>query len=328
VTSTDLSNLETKTQNFQLSTVPNNTICVGTLATSTLAANFLTASGRVTISPSIDPVAVEVGLTGSMGTGYSLPRVRGLEGQGLIQGTLGTVQFTDVADPAELETVLTRTQYQSTTELQTRLTTFDGRLRLQPTPGGDAKQVIFPESRANFGGASLRTNMSLSQSDLIWQSPTFIRRFQNVLGDPTLSTVFALPSIPGVDITFMTLLTGESKSANDVWSYNAITGLTYTGTSIVATFRVSFSASLTILNNPAPAYIKIRITRADSLGGPQTEMQRRAFIIRRDSDPNLVYLEAVGAGLTPNSVINVYVSDYNQSPTLRIYDAVVDVMTY
>jgi hypothetical protein len=227
----------------------------------------------------------------------------------------------------QVDTVKTRTQYQSTTELQDRLTTFDGRLRLQPIPGGDANQVIFPESRANYGGASLRTNMNLTQSELIWQAPSFIRRYLNVQGDPTLSYVMPLPSIPGVDESFMPPLVLENKSALDVWQYSA-DGITYTGTSRVAVFKVVFSASLTILTNPAPAYIKIRITRADSLGGAETEMQRRAFIIRKDSDPNLVYLEALGSDLTTNSVINVYVSDYAQSPTLRVYDAVLDIMTF
>lgn len=325
VTPTDLSNLETKTQNFQLSTVPNNTICVGTLAASTLAANFLSASGRVTISPSIDPVAVEVGLTGSMGTGYSLPRARGLEGQGLIQGTLGTVQFTDVADPAELETVLTRTQYQSTTPDQDRLTTFDGRLRLQPIPGGADKQVIFPDYRDNYGGSTLRTNSNLNQAELVWQFPSFIRRYINSnLGVTKLFEV-QLTEL-GVLYGIMSFLTQEQTSTTPTFQF-ANSGVAYLGSSTQAMYRVAFSARIGTSVNPAPFKFATYLQFRANGSSPPNFANGRSWVVRKDQDPQYIHLEYYGAGLAPNNQLNIAIYA-TELGTLDFYDASFTVTVY
>lgn len=326
VTPTDLSDLQIKTQNLQSTTTENSTLCNGTFAAGTLAAEYGIISGRLTFPPSQDHVSIVSGnLGGFSNTGYSLPRTRGVVGQGLIQGELGAVNFTDVASPTDLDAVLTRTQYQSTTELQDRLTTFDGRLRLQPVEGSDQKQVIFPDSRSNYGGAVLRTSMTLNQSELVWQFPSYIRRFRPaVLAAPTQFTIPAILT----RYTLMPFLTGEVQSVTPTWQYYPNDGVAFLGASNHGMYRVVFSAMIGLSTNPAPAQFELIIThRASSVAAP-VDIVKRYFTVRKDTDPLLVYLEGHGKNLTPGSFVDIVLTTGNNLSTLEFYDASFEVSVY
>lgn len=326
VTPTDLSDLKTKTQNLQLNTTVNNTVCDGTFAAATLAAEYGIISGRLTFPPSQDHVSIVSGnLGGFSNTGYSLPRTRGVVGQGLIQGELGAVNFTDVASPTDLDAVLTRTQYQSTTELQDRLTTFDGRLRLQPVEGSEQKQVIFPDSRSDYGGAVLRTAMNLNQSELVWQFPTYIRRSRPAV--LTAPTQFTFPAIL-TRYTLMPFLTQEVQSDTPTWQYYPNDGVAFLGASNHGMYRVVFSAMIGLSTNPAPAQFELIIVhKASSIAAP-VDIVKRYFTVRKDADPLLVYLEGHGKNLTPGSFVDIVLTSVNNLSTLEIYDASLEVSVY
>lgn len=222
-----------------------------------------------------------------------------------------------------------RTQYQSTTPQQDRLTTFDGRLRLQPTPGGDTKQVIFPDSRSNYGGASLRTSMNLNQSDLVWQFPSYVRRFISpIFAEPDNTFIsFTIPALY-TRYTLMPILLEEDQSNPATWQWYPNAGVAFLGASTQAMYRAVFSARIGLSTDPAPSKFTLIINQRTSSIADPVDIVSRAFTVRKNADPQLVYLEAHGKNLTPGSFLDIVLIAGLNLSTLEFYDASFEVSVY
>jgi hypothetical protein len=245
--------------------------------------------------------------------------VSGGGGEGLSEGEVLTLI------DQETDSLFTRTQYQSTAPAQNRLTTFEGRLRLQPIPGGADQQVIFPDYRDNYGGSSLRTNTDLNQAELVWQFPSFIRRF--VTGNLGGTTVFEV-NLAEVGVTYgiMPFLSQEQTSTTPTFQF-ASSGVSYLGSTTQAMYRVVFTARVGVSTNPAAVKFTSYLQYRTSGGATPNITNSRGWIIRKDVDPQLIYLEYHGAGLAPGNQLNIalYATD---TGVLNFYDASFTVVVY
>lgn len=216
----------------------------------------------------------------------------------------------------ETDTLFTRTQYQSTTPSQNRLTTFEGRLRLQPIPGGADQEVIFPDYRHDYPGSTLRTNHKLSEAELVWQFPSFITRYMNSNFIPG-----ATIHLSAIDQRFniMPLLVFEQTSTVPTFQFSS-SGVQFLGASNQSVYRVVFSAQVGVSINPDPVRFTAIIEYRTSSDADPIEVERRSYIVRKDADPKFIYLEFAGKALLPGLKLTVIFLCVNVG-TLDLYDA-------
>jgi hypothetical protein len=292
VSPTDLTTLQSKTQNISLPTVPNVTNFTGSVnATNNMTIQstlFIDAKGS---TPGSTP-AIEIGKV-NLGDGYTLPRTRGLEGQGLIQGALGAVQFANLASINDLDTVLTRTQYQAIEPAFIdpdfvgpipRMTSFGGGLQVRPTdPLSTDVAYNFPESKSGDVktgiGYTLRTNGA--NNDLMWQKPIFISRYRrNVPGD------FLIPfTVAGQDYSLMSTFVTERSSIGFIYEVgpDGIERIRYTGVTTVTSGDMSYNAIVYLVDakgQPNTSDITFRLKHFKSSGGTVIVDVRRTNFTR------------------------------------------------
>ena len=350
VSAEDLLNLQSKTQNIQLASTEGITFFDGRVTSDILSSNttiqvnessptgsyYLPTSrgtpGQVLAVNSADasqcvfqdPVLTPTDLSDLQSKTQNISLARTLPNGTFVDGDIILSERSLLDFTFQVDTVKARTQYQSTTELQDRLTTFDGRLRLQPVAGGDAKQVIFPDSRSNYGGSVLRTSMA-NQAELIWQFPSFIRRYrQSVFTGPTQ---FQIPALI-TRYTLMPILNLEAQSDTPTFQYYPNDGVAFLGASNHGMYRVSFSALIGLSTNPAPAQVILVLTHRASSLAARVDIFSRCVTIRKDADPVFVHLEGHGKNLTPGMFLDIEVVSINNLNTLEFYDASFEASVY
>lgn len=300
VTTEDLKSLQTKTQNISESTTTaGNTRVTGLLecdnifATGPAGTTGLVLSGTVTIGGGVlnidtdlisaSPTSIVIASQGPTGVGYSFPRRRGTVGQGLRLDSSGDLTFQEVAEPATLASVVTKTQYQTIEPAFVdpefigpipNLTSFARGIQLRPeTPLGTETSYNLPASRSGDAktgsGFTLRTNGT--ESDLTWLKPMFISRWRrNVPGDFKISLTVATQ-----EYSLMSTLVTERKSSGFIYDTDAnnIERISYIGTVPVGAGSISYNAFAYLEDGkglPASSDITFRLKHFKSNGASAT----------------------------------------------------------
>ena len=317
LTPEDLKNLENKTQNILDSTGVGNTKISGLLqcedlfATGPGGTSGLVLAGNVTVGGgllnidtdlvSAQPTSIHIATQGPTGVGYSFPRRRGAIGQGLRLNSSGNLTFQDVAEPATLADVVTKTQYQTIAPSFVdpgfigpipNLTSFARGIQLRPeTPLGTETSYNLPASRSGDAktgsGFILRTNGT--ESDLAWVKPIFISRWRrNVPGDYKVPLTIATQ-----EYSLMSTLITERKSSGFIYDLDEAGAerIRYTGIYPVGAGSLSYNAFAYLEEGkglPTSADITFRLKHFKFSGGSIIVDVRRTIFTSAKAAVSLV----------------------------------------